>query len=76
MIDVFGADHIATYPDVLSALDVLGYDTDRVEVVLYQFVTLVTDGEPVKMSTRTRELRHARRSDRRGGRRRDALSSF
>ena len=52
MVDVFGADHIATYPDVLNALDVLGYDADRVEVVLYQFVTLVRGGEPVKMSTR------------------------
>jgi arginyl-tRNA synthetase len=52
MIDVFGADHIATYPDVLSALDVLGYDPDRVEVILHQFVTLVRGGEPVKMSTR------------------------
>jgi arginyl-tRNA synthetase len=52
IIDVFGADHIATYPDVLSALDVLGYDSDRVEVILYQFVTLVRGGEPVKMSTR------------------------
>jgi len=52
MIDVFGADHHAAYPDVLNALDVLGYDTDRVEVVLYQFVTLVRGGEPVKMSTR------------------------
>lgn len=52
MIDVFGADHIATYPDVLSALGVLGHDTERVEVVIYQFVTLVRGGEPVKMSTR------------------------
>ena len=52
MIDVFGADHHAAYPDVLNALDVLGYDTRRVEVVLYQFVTLVRGGEPVKMSTR------------------------
>jgi len=52
MIDVFGADHHAAYPDVLNALDVLGYDTDRVEVVLYQFVTLVRGGEPIKMSTR------------------------
>ena len=52
MIDVFGADHIATYPDVLSALDILGYDTDKVDVVIYQFVTLVRGGEPVKMSTR------------------------
>ncbi|PSQ78822.1 MAG: arginine--tRNA ligase, partial [Bacteroidetes bacterium QH_7_62_13] len=52
MIDVFGADHHAAYPDVLNALDVLGYDTRRVDVVLYQFVTLVRGGEPVKMSTR------------------------
>ncbi len=51
-VDVFGADHIATYPDVISALDVLGYDTARVDVVIYQFVTLVRAGQPVKMSTR------------------------
>jgi arginyl-tRNA synthetase len=52
MIDVFGADHHAAYPDVLNALDVLGYDTEKVDVILYQFVTLVRGGEPVKMSTR------------------------
>ncbi|MFB6272908.1 MAG: arginine--tRNA ligase [Salinibacter sp.] len=52
MIDVFGADHHAAYPDVLNALDVLGYDSDKVDVVLYQFVTLVRGDEPVKMSTR------------------------
>jgi arginyl-tRNA synthetase len=51
-IDVFGADHIATYPDVLSGLEVLGYDTDKVDVVVYQFVTIVKDGKPYKMSTR------------------------
>ncbi len=52
MIDVFGADHIATYPDVLNALEVLGHDPQRVEVVIHQFVTLVRSGAPVKMSTR------------------------
>lgn len=52
MIDVFGADHHAAYPDVVNALGVLGYDTDKVEVLLYQFVTLVRGDEPVKMSTR------------------------
>jgi len=52
IVDVFGADHHAAYPDVLNALDVLGYDKDTVEVVLYQFVTLVRGDEPVKMSTR------------------------
>lgn len=52
MVDIFGADHIATYPDVLEGLRVLGYDTAKVDVVIYQFVTLVRGGEPVKMSTR------------------------
>ncbi len=52
IIDIFGADHIATYPDVVSGVKALGHDTDRIEVVIYQFVTLVRGGEPVKMSTR------------------------
>lgn len=51
-VDVFGADHIATYPDVLSALDALGYDKSRIDVLIYQFVTIVKDGVPYKMSTR------------------------
>ncbi len=52
IVDIFGADHIATYPDVLSGLEVLGYDARKVDVVIYQFVTLVSGGAPVKMSTR------------------------
>lgn len=51
-VDVFGADHIATYPDVLSALEALGYDKSRIDVLIYQFVTIVKDGVPYKMSTR------------------------
>ncbi len=52
VIDIFGADHIATYPDVLEGVRVLGYDPSKIDVVIYQFVTLVRGGEPVKMSTR------------------------
>ncbi len=52
MINVFGADHIATYPDIMRALSVLEYDTRRLEVIIYQFVTLVQGGREVKMSTR------------------------
>ncbi|MEL7833365.1 arginine--tRNA ligase [Fodinibius sp. Rm-B-1B1-1] len=51
-IDVFGADHIDTYPDVLSGIEALGYDPSKVDVIVYQFVTLVKDGNPFKMSTR------------------------
>lgn len=51
-IDIFGADHIDTYPDVLSGIEALGYDTSKVDVVVYQFVTIVKEGKPFKMSTR------------------------
>lgn len=51
-VDIFGADHIATYPDVVAALEVLGYDKSRVDVLVYQFVTIVKEGKPFKMSTR------------------------
>jgi len=51
-IDVFGADHIDTYPDVVNGISVLGYDPEKIEVLVYQFVTLVQDGKPYKMSTR------------------------
>ena len=52
VLDVFGADHIATYPDVVRGVTALGGDADKIEVVVYQFVTLVRGGQPVKMSTR------------------------
>lgn len=52
IIDIFGADHIATYPDVLAALKALGYDTNKIRVLIHQFVTLTEAGAKVKMSTR------------------------
>jgi arginyl-tRNA synthetase len=52
LIDVFGSDHIATVPDVLAGVKALGYDPDKITVVLHQFVTLTRDGKQVKMSTR------------------------
>ena len=52
LVDVFGSDHIATVPDVLAGVEALGYDPDKVTVVLHQFVTLTRHGKQVKMSTR------------------------
>ncbi len=52
MIDLFGSDHNATYPDVLAGLKALGYDSDKVKVLIHQFVTILENGEVVKMSTR------------------------
>lgn len=53
LVDVFGADHIATIPDVLAAMDALGFDSKKVKVIIHQFVTLFENGEQVKMSKRT-----------------------
>ena len=52
VVDLFGADHIATYPDVLAGMEALGYDKSRVKVLIHQFVTLLEGKEKVKMSTR------------------------
>jgi arginyl-tRNA synthetase len=52
MIDIFGSDHNATYPDVLAGLKSLGYDPAKVKVLIHQFVTIMEGGEVVKMSTR------------------------
>jgi arginyl-tRNA synthetase len=52
MVDLFGSDHNATYPDVMAGLKAIGYDTNRVKVLIHQFVTVLENGEAVKMSTR------------------------
>jgi arginyl-tRNA synthetase len=52
IIDIFGADHIDAYPDVLAAVKELGYDVSKIHVIIYQFVTLLRNGKVVKMSTR------------------------
>ncbi len=52
IVDLFGSDHTATYPDVLAGLKALGYDTEKVKVLIHQFVTITENGEVVKMSTR------------------------
>ena len=52
IIDIFGADHIDTYPDVILGLKCLDKKTDHIKVVIHQFVTIKKSGEIVKMSTR------------------------
>jgi arginyl-tRNA synthetase len=52
IIDILGADHVATYPDVLAGVKALGYDESGIKVLIHQFVTIMQGGEVVKMSTR------------------------
>ena len=53
IVDIFGADHIATIPDVKAGIRALGYDVSKLKVLIYQFVTLWDNGEQVKMSKRS-----------------------
>lgn len=52
IVDLFGSDHNATYPDVMAGLEALGFDANKMKVLIHQFVTITQDGEIVKMSTR------------------------
>jgi arginyl-tRNA synthetase len=52
IVDLFGADHVATYPDVLAGLRALGCDDSRIRVLIHQFVTLMEGKSKIKMSTR------------------------
>ncbi|MEA2073331.1 MAG: arginine--tRNA ligase [Campylobacterota bacterium] len=51
-INIWGADHHGYIPRVNAAIDFLGYDSNKLEVLLAQMVSLLKDGEPYKMSKR------------------------
>ena len=52
LIYVWGADHHGDVVRVKGAARALGFDDERVELLLYQFVSFVRGAEPVKMSKR------------------------
>lgn len=52
-IDVLGADHHGYVPRLKAALQALGVDPTRLQVVLMQMVRLIRDGEVVKASKRS-----------------------
>lgn len=51
-IDIFGADHHGYSPRLKGALQALGFDSGRVEILIAQTVRLVRSGEEFKMSKR------------------------
>lgn len=53
VVDIFGADHIGTIPDVLAGVRALGFETNRVQTVIHQMVTFFENGEVVKFSKRS-----------------------
>ncbi|MEW8382807.1 MAG: arginine--tRNA ligase, partial [Candidatus Thiodiazotropha taylori] len=56
VIDVWGADHHGYVPRVKAALQALGEDADKLDVLLVQFAILYRGGEKVQMSTRSGEF--------------------
>ena len=52
-IDIWGADHHGHVARMKGALDALGLDGDRLDIVLMQLVRLTRNGEVVRMSKRT-----------------------
>ncbi len=56
VIDVWGADHHGYVPRVKAALEALGDDPAKLDVLLVQFAVLYRGGEKVQMSTRSGEF--------------------
>jgi arginyl-tRNA synthetase len=56
VIDVWGADHHGYVPRVKAALQALGENPDRLDVLLVQFAVLYEGGQKKQMSTRSGEF--------------------
>jgi arginyl-tRNA synthetase len=52
LLYVLGADHHGTVARLRGAAAAMGFDADAMEILLYQWVTFLRDGEPMRMSTR------------------------
>ena len=52
MIDIWGADHHGYVARVKASLEALGYNPDKLEILLGQLVNLVVDGNEVRMGKR------------------------
>ena len=55
MINIWGADHHGYICRVKAAMSALGFDSDKLKILLLQMVALYRGGELVKMSKRTGE---------------------
>lgn len=53
IIDVFGSDHGDTYKEVLYGVKSLGYDLNKINVIIHQMVTFKVGNESFKMSKRS-----------------------
>ncbi|MEN6479504.1 MAG: arginine--tRNA ligase [Anaerolineales bacterium] len=56
VIDVWGADHQGLVPRLKYMMQALGLDPKRLDIILYQLVTLKRGGEIVRLSKRTGDI--------------------
>jgi len=56
VINLWGADHHGYVARINAAIQMLGQNKEALKVILYQLVSLVRNGEPVAMSTRSGEF--------------------
>ena len=56
VIDIWGADHHGYIPRMKAAISALGLSIDFLEIFIVQFVTLLRNGQPERMSTRQGEF--------------------
>jgi arginyl-tRNA synthetase len=52
LIDLFGPDHHGYSPRLWAALTALGYDREKLKIIIVQLVSLYRGGEKILMSTR------------------------
>lgn len=51
-INIWGADHHGYIARIKASIDFLGFDSNNLEILLAQMVSLLKDGQPYKMSKR------------------------
>ncbi len=56
VINIWGADHHGHVARMKGAMEAIGVDGSRLEIILMQLVRLMKDGEAVRMSKRTGEM--------------------
>lgn len=56
LVDIWGSDHHGYIPRLRASVQALGRNKEDLKFLLIQFVTLIKDGKPVGMSTRSGEF--------------------
>lgn len=56
LVNLWGADHHGYVARITACVQMLGFPKEALKVILYQLVSLVRNGQPVAMSTRSGEF--------------------